>query len=313
MIRPIFTLGAARNGTTWLGNHLATYPEVGCAQHELHHGIHESNIVAHYRWWGTFSTPDQYLSFLSQYQFEDYFTLVGGDPEYFLVHPQPDFFTFFCELNDQYCRKNNLNFWTTKLDPQFSLYPELWELFLTVLSERYQDVYYISIKRELKPCLKSYVNMEGKYFEQRSSKIGAALSMPLGVVRYTTQYAWIDKVIAERGGVGLTFRKVIGNPKAFRTKIDGYLMLNEAGRAAKIPFRQNTSFVKKDPRPLSGIQTRLIDLTLMVTKISPWVGRQLYYAYERFKPEAEPTYRKLLKSKYFPVEFKRERDLRHDR
>jgi hypothetical protein len=44
---PIFILGRHRSGTTWLGNILATVPEIYAVSHELHRGVHESAYFSH--------------------------------------------------------------------------------------------------------------------------------------------------------------------------------------------------------------------------------------------------------------------------
>ena len=51
-IIPIFILGSARNGTTWLCNILCNHPEIVGAQHKVHWGIYESNIYKNMHYWG---------------------------------------------------------------------------------------------------------------------------------------------------------------------------------------------------------------------------------------------------------------------
>jgi hypothetical protein len=44
---PIFILGRHRSGTTWLGNILASVPEIHAVSHDFHRGVHESAYFSH--------------------------------------------------------------------------------------------------------------------------------------------------------------------------------------------------------------------------------------------------------------------------
>src|SRR5210317_987322 len=97
-IIPIFSLGVARSGTTWLGNILCEHPEIIGAQHELHWGIHESHIYSNKMYWRDFSDKNNYIKFLEHYSSADYFNIIKGDKEYFYSNPQESFYHFYLEL-----------------------------------------------------------------------------------------------------------------------------------------------------------------------------------------------------------------------
>src|SRR5699024_1655551 len=118
-ITPIIIIGSARNGTTNLENLVAAFPQVAGVEHWLHHGSQESNIYGNHWYWGDFTRPAQYIRFLYQYASSDYFQQCNGDINYHLKHPQPNFYSFFLELMDQYTTMEGKKYWTTKLDPRF--------------------------------------------------------------------------------------------------------------------------------------------------------------------------------------------------
>src|SRR6056297_738351 len=106
-INPIFILGSARNGTTWLSNTISRHEEVSSAQHRVHWGIHESKIFEHYKKWGSFENYNNFILFFNNYSCCDYFKLVNGDKRYFYKNKPIDFYEFFFELMDNYAREEN--------------------------------------------------------------------------------------------------------------------------------------------------------------------------------------------------------------
>src|SRR3954453_14062117 len=77
--RPIFVLGTARSGTTWLGNLLIDHPQVAGVAALEHHGMVESHLFDHTR----YAMPGVMTAgeFLARYSTEDYFRAMGTRPD----------------------------------------------------------------------------------------------------------------------------------------------------------------------------------------------------------------------------------------
>src|SRR5690348_5527303 len=77
-IKPIFVMGTARSGTTWLANLLASHPLIAAVAADEHHGVVESHLLDHTR----FALPGviSVRSFLDRYQGEDYFRVMDLSP-----------------------------------------------------------------------------------------------------------------------------------------------------------------------------------------------------------------------------------------
>lgn len=161
MVKPLLVLGLNRNGTTWIQNILCNHPEIVGAQHKAHWGAHESGICRNILYWGDLSNNDQFIRFLELYSSADNFKLVKGDKDYFYENRPKNFTEFYLELMDNYARKENVKYWVTKLDPLFYKFPEMLEDFLERAKDRYDEIKFISIKREYKKVLESSMNMQG--------------------------------------------------------------------------------------------------------------------------------------------------------
>lgn len=307
-IIPIFTLGAARNGTTWLGNKLALHEAIACAEHPLHHGIHESNILQHKLYWGDISRADRYIDFLQLYATEDYFLLAQGDVEYFAEHPQPSFYTFFFELMDRFARKTGCTHWTTKLDPLLFLYPDEHEQFMSELKQRYATVKWIAIKRNIDDCMRSYVYMEGRNNKTRQKPWVQPASVVLGVARYLQQYRHIEALVVQEQGLMLDFKTAISDTTAVEQRIDKYLGLEQSlGGGRPVRHKVNTSFKDGSKRKeLTGPSKIALKASRSLLAKLPGVSRRLLYLFEKYKPAVSPVYRKIYKSRYFPEQLNEE-------
>jgi len=63
-ITPIFILGGARNGTTWLCNTLGNHSEIASVRHVLHHGFHESSIFRKKQFFGDIKNDKKFIEFI---------------------------------------------------------------------------------------------------------------------------------------------------------------------------------------------------------------------------------------------------------
>ena len=271
--------------------------------------------MEHARYWGDFSDVDTYINFLQLYATEDTFTLAGGELNYFYQNPQPDFFTFYCELMDRFAQREGTPYWTTKLDPLFTLYPEAWSQFEQLLARRYgQRPRFVAIRRKVKDCLLSYLFMEGRNFNRRQQKIGQTAAVALGTARYYAQYNWIDKVVQKHEGIELRFEQVVTNPNPNPNEygLATYLSLDSVlSRARESIYRKNTSFKgrpnsagsePKVSRKVGSLNAKFLERSITFFSTRPRLAHRVYAAYNNQSQRLgtrTPLYRKLLKARYF--------------
>lgn len=302
-VNPILTFGAARNGTTFLGNLIAGHPKVWAAKHVLHHGVFEHKVLDNYLFWGDLSDPERYQDFLRQFQIDDSFLLSGLTIEELYNIQADDFFDFFFELVDQSATKANANYWTTKIDPSFCIHKEAWEIFIRRLRTRYKQPYFIGIKREIIPCINSYLKMEGKHHGLRNKKHIKLLSISLGVARYITQYNWIQKKLEELGGSLIRFDDLTRNEIGIN-QVEKYLSLKINTEQSQ-SYRTNSSFYKS---PNTKIENNKLSIKFFTSffQLSKPLGKWYYQVYETMKPLHNPASTRIFKSRYFPEVLKRE-------
>ena len=310
-ITPVFVLGGARNGTTWLGNVLGLHPEITTVQHELHHGSHESNIFRQQRFYGDLSDPDAYIRFVQLYATEDYFQLAGGTPERLYKHRFATFYEAFFDLMDRYTLEQGNTHWSTKLDPLFAVDDAAFTTFLSILRARYKTVKWVGIQRDVVACMNSYVWMEGRQRASRSRAINRVPTLLLGGARYAAQYDFLRKFGAKVNAFWMEFDELKKDREATSARLDVYLGLeNSLGIGVPDQYRKNTSFKGRVAnQELSGTERRFVRTLNGVFSKLPGLATGLYGLYEnRIKGITDPTYRKLLKRRYFPEQFATELD-----
>lgn len=302
-VNPILTFGAARNGTTFLGNLIAGHPKVWAAKHVLHHGVFEHKVLDNYLFWGDLSDGEHYQEFLYQFQTDDSFILSGLTIEELYNIQADDFFDFFFELADQAAIKTNATYWTTKIDPSFCIHEKVWKLFIQKLFSRYRKPYFIGIKREIIHCINSYLKMEGRHHNIRSKKHIKILPISLGVARYVAQYRWIEKEIEEKNGLFIKFENLI-NHNIGKNKIQEYLGLKFSNKQSEL-YKINSSFYKtKKTKKLEN--KHCIKFFNSIFRLFPLLGRSYYQLYEKVKPLRNPASKRIFKSRYFPEVLERE-------
>jgi len=115
-INPIFVLGIARNGTTWLMNALSKNEHIVTPSHWLHHGAHETNFATMQKRAGSFDSTEEYISFVGKYSVDDVFILAQGEISDFLSRKRQDYYEMFFDLMDSYAEKNAAHYWAVKMD-----------------------------------------------------------------------------------------------------------------------------------------------------------------------------------------------------
>ncbi len=288
--QPVFIIGAARSGTTWLGNTLARHFPVSIPQHQLHYGVKESNIYSNKKYWGNLSREDNFKHFFDNYTKGDFFILSKGEKTKYANRRFDTFYDFFFELMDAFAKQEGRRYWCTKLCPQFFVDKEELHLFLQKLDERYEKPKFIFIKREFDGYMNSYLNMSGNSYGKRSSAIGKKISVMLGVARYSNMNSEGLKLAENYKGLRLSYEELLKTTEEVKEKISTYLGVGIQKNS--IPeFIRNSSFGKKKNKAEA--------------KSYPWAKRMLSQKsllgfllkkYESTKKKSNPEYYRLWKA-----------------
>lgn len=313
---PILVLGSARNGTTWLCNILANHPDVAVAQHPAHWGFHESNVFKNARYWGNLSTLDRRIHFTTVYPRTDHCTLVGGTEETISAaidaaasrRGEADFYDVFFELMDRFAGDGGKCYWLTKLDPLMLLYPREVERFLDRLFHRYPHARLVSIQRELPSVVQSYLNMEGRGPQERTSSLRAPFFTLFGVARYLVHYRRIRSIQNTHATIALTYDRLRRQPAE---------TMRDTCRQLGIPYNDGLLMASYKPNSSLAYRSRVrrlgpIGRLVVLGMIKPillvfWPLAVALVRYrERYRPIVPPVYFKLMKLTRFPQRFRTE-------
>ena len=304
-ITPIFILGTARSGTTWLTSVIGSHPQVACAQHPLHHGAHESNIFVNKRYWGDLSKSKNFIKFLELYSSADYFLLVQGDKKFFYRVKPKNFYDFFFMLMDNFAQTQGSNFWVTKFDNLLCYYPRELEEFLKKVKSAYQDVKFLYIKRRFKDVLNSYINMPGTKYNFRMTTLGKWL----GAIKMCAQWSYenrlFQEIVERENGLTIEFEDLKEDFIKTIKKCCDYLgVICNLKQIKECPYVPNTSFIeKKKIVNFSGIELFVLEkLILKVFQKFPHIARILNVVWKMLKGKKCPLYWRILKSQYFLAE-----------
>ena len=307
-ITPIFVLGSARNGTTWLGNLLCAHPQIAGAHHQVHWGQQESNLLACLRYAGDLTDDRRFIRFLELFASSDYFQLVGGEKERFYRQRPRHFFDFYLQLMDRFAQQRKTPFWVTKLDPRFFTNPQELQLFLGKLERRYQKTRWISVKRPFPQVLSSYLNMEGRQSIHQLSFFKKHLAVCMESARYPYHYRAIDQLIRRQDGLALDFESLKKAHEETLNQIGSYLGLDQPQAMKNNPYRANSSYLKqRSDRSVSPVVAGLANRVMHpFFRAFPFLAKGLLRMRDRSKKGACPYYWRLLRLKHMPERFKAE-------
>lgn len=164
---PLFVVGTARSGTTWLANLLASHPDIAGVAAAVHEGVMESHLLDHTR----FALPGEWTreAFAERYAAEDYAKLAAVAPEEFCAAapPRGDAVTFFGVLMELVAAKAGARYWLEKT-PKHAIYADL-------LLRRFAGARFVIIEREFVATVQSQValfaNARAGRLRQRMEKV----------------------------------------------------------------------------------------------------------------------------------------------
>ena len=311
-IIPIFVLGSARNGTTWLGNVLCRHPEIVGAEHKAHWGQHECHAYLCHQYVGDLRNDYNLIRFLELYSTADFFQLVEGDKEFFYQNRPENFFDFFLTLMDRYARKKKVRHWVAKLDPLFYYHDKELRQFLALLQRRYHTFHFISIKREFQSVLQSYLHMEGDHSIHQLPPLTKRLATFLESARYVEHYRVIERLIRSHQGLAIAYEDLRHQSEDQLRQICQFLSLNFSTDMMQPAYKPNSSFLHAPQTsdvstftvwcastiytkifalcpPLAWALLRLRDLTRPKTVPFSWRLLRLKYQRESFANELKRT------------------------
>ena len=154
MATPVFVVGTARAGTTWLGNLLASHTQVAAVACPEHHGMVESHLLDYTR----YAMPGRLTAqeFMTRYSGEDYFRAMELDPQAIegMFGGPGDAIEHFDRLMQVYAREQNAVYWLEKT-PKHAVYVD-------ELMKRFPTAKFVVIRRSAKETLRSQVAAFGR-------------------------------------------------------------------------------------------------------------------------------------------------------
>ena len=314
-VQPVFVVGSARNGTTWLCNLIAEHPQVTAAQHQAHWGFHESNLYKNHRFFGDLTMLDRWIVFRELYSRSDHFRLSGCRIDVLEAAWERgdirDFYDAFFVLMDNWAARSETYHWMTKLDPLFLVYPAALRTFLNRVNERYPNARFVVIRRRLAPVIQSYLNMEGRSQQQRTKRSRAPLFAAFETARYLVHYATARRITRSLDARALSYEALKANPPDTLQEVLKYCGLHAdvAGfQAGTSRFKPNSSLqYRGTPRRL-GMLGRFLLVGLVVpllVVVWPITVAGLRWR-ERLRSPRPPLYFKLIKLERYQGRFREE-------
>lgn len=302
-INPVFVLGSARNGTTWLGNCLCGHAQIAGAEDRVHWGQVESKILAHAHYAGRFEDDRKFVAFMEAYAASDYFRLVDGDKESVYRKRPNHFFQLFFDLMDEFASKSGASWWTTKLDPRFFYNQADFDEFLKQLNARYAKPRFISIQRPFPRVLRSYLNMEGQKSIHQLPIYKKLMAVFLESARYTTHYRHIAALITKTSGLALDFPTFKENPEQELRRICEFLELPFDAVMLENRFPANSSFFhpkKKTPRSEKLLYTFGSSICHPWFSVISWPAGTMLRMWDKRRSEQCPMSWRLLRCEHMP-------------
>jgi len=147
--KPLFVIGTARSGTTWLANMLVSHPDLAGVTAAEHQGIHESHLCSHTRY--VLKGRRSCREFVELYRREDYFKLLRlGPRELCEGEGRMDVYLFFRLLMEKYAASQGAKYWLEKTPKHAIYYQEI--------LENFPDAAFVVIERNFEKTLLSNLN-----------------------------------------------------------------------------------------------------------------------------------------------------------
>ncbi len=304
-LTPIFVLGSARSGTTWLSNLLAAHPAIAAAQHVVHWGCLESEMYQYARHAGDLRDEGRFVRFLETFAATDLFRVLEGDKEKVYRTRPTDMYDLLFGLFDDFALRHGTSFWTTKLDPALLYRPTDLEHFMDRLTRRYRGAKWIGITRGAHAVVASYLRMESRRSIRGLGRHVKALATVLEAGRYVAHNRGMDELLASRRGLRLSFEELRADEAAVRARLSSYLGLDlSPARSAYLP---NTSHRDGRPDATTEVAARIADRVLVPAfQRAPGLARGIVRLRDLSRGDHSPFYWRVQQLERSPEALQRE-------
>ncbi|HKJ01921.1 MAG TPA: sulfotransferase [Longimicrobiales bacterium] len=287
-VRPVFVLGTARSGTTWLANRLASHPRIAAVTAPEHEGIHESHLFSHTRHF--FPERLRFDEFLEMYRREDYFYLTGLDADGLSARygdrkgSVPELFGL---LMVEFAHSQGAGWWLEKT-PKHTAY---WE----ELATAYPDSRFVLIRRDFADTLRSSLTRFGDPRRAHLPQIARK------VLRYATDGAAMDRLerTLDRRRLALVrYEDLLRDPDGETDRLLRFLDL--PSRSLRSAFERNSSYDAADGVrfDLSEREIRLAGRLRRAVQVAPYgLLRGVRHAWDRLSARRFPKYTQVSESR----------------
>jgi len=276
---PLFVIGTARSGTTWIANLLISHPAIAGLAAEVHHGVHESHLLDHTRYAlpGVMSCTE----FVARYALEDYWRLARIDAaEFCLSAPaRGDAVGFFRALMDAVARRDGARYWIEKTPKHAIYYQEL--------LRRFPDARFLVIRRRFLDVVRSQLGTFGRAdagaFRQRAEK----------VFRYESDARAVQRLFRSAPGRVLivSYEDLVANTALQTARVLNWLGLESASLISR--YEAASSFGSgRGPRPQVGwVERAMLESLRLACRLMPFAAqRALRERRDRQSARAFPKY-----------------------
>lgn len=256
-ITPVFILGSARSGTTWLANLLESHADIAATACVEHHGIHESHLFDHTRY--CFPEELTCTEFIQKYKDEDYFKLLGLDKKSFCEEKtsRETVFEWFRQLMCEYALKNGAAFWMEKTPKHVIYYDEI--------LATYSDALFVTIERGFRKTILSNLT---KYARPGA---GRYRQMAEKVLRYELDKRALARLRKRVPGriLSLSYENLAADPDREIARIEQFLKIKETPLESR--YLADSSYKQRvEPYKMSLIDWSFVYLLRVLAIFAPF-------------------------------------------
>jgi hypothetical protein len=255
--KPIFIISTARSGTTSLSNHLCQHSKIVGFLSEKHWGIKEIRFVDSWRYYFNDLKKDENLFyFIENFSISDEFLLSGLKKEVLYREKFRNMYDVINIFLKYISKQNNVNFLLINNPHQI--------IYLEKLVNNFPNAYYVVIKRDMLPTIKSII----KKYEKKS-----IFAYCKHILLYQSSFDSLDNEREKiKNLIEINFDDFIKKPKRNLKKIINFLDLEWEENVMNNPYIIHSSFYSKGERKtfFKNSDDIMIKLLNFIFKLVPY-------------------------------------------